>query len=693
MTAIARRVCLLPRRTLAVMVLMACGGIGAVGQGLEADSVDRLLDRSFKERERQPEQALAWANTALGWAQEHNDSVRLADAWRKVSLALHESISTLDSSFTSMERALSISSAIHDQKGEQSAAKSLGKWYHEKGDFSKALEYAGRSLRVAEVTGDRKGTCSALVTLGGAQKGLGDPEAAATSYYKALVIARELADAIRTGDLLNNLGNLYFELGRLDQAEGYYIQQKEHARMAGLAAAEADAVRNLGMVAAARGEFQIALGRVDTALKLMEVAGVPMEDRLVAMNHRGHYLLELGRLSDARVVLDSVLRTTSKWHHEEDRSYILSDLGTIDLREGRFARSDSLFQAALMAAGQSLVARMGALRNLATLSERQGLWKEAQSYLSAHIAASDSFINAEATDQLARAEMRQKYKAHEQEAEIMDLGERMAKERVLRNMALGITLLALVLAILAWRNWRFQRELRMQAGIMHGQEVSQLLKQQEIRALDAVLRGQELERTRIARDLHDRVGSLLSAVKMQFGALEERMARVEDTAGVQYERVAGLLDTAVGEVRRISHDMEHGTLASFGLAAALEDLRDALDVPGRLRVELNTFGLDSRLEKRLEIAAYRMVQEAVSNALKHAKPGRLDIQVTRSPAYLNILVEDDGTGFDTEQAAPGMGLSNLRARAAELGGTVDLDSRPGRGTTVVIDLPLPEGTP
>lgn len=673
------------------MFLLACSVMGAAGQDLEADSVDRLLDHSFKQREQRPQQALAWANTALRWAREHGDSVRIADACRKIALALHERASTLDSSFASMERALVISSAIQDHKGEQSAAKSLGKWYQEQGDFPQALAHANRSLRVAEAAGDRKGICSALVTVGGAQKGMGDPEAAAISCYKALLIARELADPTREAELLNNLGNLYFELGRLDQAEGYYAHQKEHARMHGLAATEAEAVRNLGMVAASRGEFQVALGRVDTALALMEVAGVPIEDRLVAMNHRGRYLLEMGRLAEARVALDSVLHNSLAWHHEVDRSYILSDLGSIDLAEGRFPRSDSLFQRSLIAAGRSLEARMGVLRNLATLRERQGRWKEAQHYLSAHIAARDSFINEEATDQLARAEMRQKYKAHEQESEIMDLGERMAKERTLRNMAQGITLLAVVLAMLAWRNWRFQRKFRLQSVIMHGQEVSQLLKQQEIRALDAVLRGQELERTRIARDLHDRVGSLLSAVKMQFGALEERMARLQENAGVQYERVAGLLDTAVGEVRRISHDMEHGTLASFGLAAALEDLREAVDVPGRLRTDLNMFGLESRLEKRIEIAAYRMVQEAVSNALKHGRPGQLDIQVTRSSARLNILVEDDGVGFDPEEAGQGMGLSNLRARAAELGGTVDLDSRAGRGTTVVIDLPLPEG--
>jgi two-component system NarL family sensor kinase len=330
------------------------------------------------------------------------------------------------------------------------------------------------------------------------------------------------------------------------------------------------------------------------------------------------------------------------------------------------------------------------LRMLSTLREREGRWQEAKETLSAYIAARDSFINEKATDQLARAEMRQKYKAHEQELEISDLGDRITQERRLRNLVLGIMLLAIVLAALAWRNWRFQRRLRLQADALHGHEVSRILKQQEIRTLDAMMKGQELERARVAKDLHDRVGMLLSAVKMQFGALEGRIEKAQASAGAQYQRVAELLDTAVGEVRRISHDMEHGNLATFGLAMALEDLRDAVHVPGKLDVELNIFGLTDRLDKRLEVAAYRMVQEAVSNALKHAKAEHLSIQATRSEALLNLMVEDDGSGFDPGKAGDGMGMSNLRARAAEFNGTIRIDSLPGRGTTVVIDLPIPQ---
>jgi two-component system NarL family sensor kinase len=667
--------------------------VAARGQVLPADSVDRLLDRSFKEREAHPEQALGWARTALHWAGEHQDSLRIADAWRKIALAQHERPVTLDTSFMAMEYALRISTSIGDAVGEQSAAKSLGKWYKERGDYDRALGYADRSLRVAEAAKDTKGICSALVTKGTIQKGLGDMEGAAATLYRGLELARELNDTAKTLNLLNNIGNCYFELEQSEEARAYFQEQYALATSAHKMPDLAAAKRNMAMIAAKGGQWPRAVELVDSALIMMVDAGVPMDERFTALGNKADYLMELGRLTEARSTLERAVEISKDLDRPTDRSLMLSDLGDIDLREGRLDRGDTVLHSALLEAGTNQRARMVALRLLSTLRERQGRWEEAQDLLSAYIAARDSFIDVEATDQLARAEMRQRYKAHEQDLEIRDLGDRIAEERRLRNLVLGITLLALLLAALAWRNWRFQRKLRLQANALHGHEVAQLMKQQEIRALDAVLKGQEQERARIAKELHDRVGMLLSAVKMQFGALEGRIQHVQATAGAQYQRVTDLLDTAVGEVRRISHDMEHSNLATFGLATALEDLRDAVHVPGRLEVELNTFGLAERLDKRLEIAAYRMVQEAVSNALKHAKADHLSMQVTRSEALLNILVEDDGTGFDPGAGSEGMGMSNLRSRAAEFNGSVRIDSLPGRGTTVVIDLPIAPKTP
>lgn len=279
-----------------------------------------------------------------------------------------------------------------------------------------------------------------------------------------------------------------------------------------------------------------------------------------------------------------------------------------------------------------------------------------------------------------------------QEAELDRSASREAAASIQRNVMIGALIAALLLGGLVFRTMRQKQQLTDQRRQLSEHRVEQVLREQELRVVDAVMQGQEQERARVAKDLHDRVGMLLSAVRMQFEALDGRIERVQAAAGERYRKVTDLIDSAVSEVRRISHDMEHGNLATFGLAAALEDLREAVRAPGKLEVELDMFGLTDRLDKRLEVAAYRMVQEAVSNALKHAQATRLSIQATRSAELLNLMIEDDGRGFDPATAGGGMGMANLRGRAAEFGGSVRIDSRVGRGTTVVIDLPLPQKT-
>ncbi|MBP7515706.1 MAG: hypothetical protein KA791_14220, partial [Flavobacteriales bacterium] len=142
--------------------------------------------------------------------------------------------------------------------------------------------------------------------------------------------------------------------------------------------------------------------------------------------------------------------------------------------------------------------------------------------------------------------------------------------------------------------------------------------------------------------------------------------------------------------RRISHDMVAGTLAHFGLEKALEGLCDSVRVTGRLAVELRVFGLENRLERGVEITVYRIVQELVGNALKHAKASELSINLTRTPGRLSVIVSDDGVGFDPSASTEGMGLANVRKRAATLGGEITVDSVRSKGTTVSLECAVVE---
>lgn len=228
-----------------------------------------------------------------------------------------------------------------------------------------------------------------------------------------------------------------------------------------------------------------------------------------------------------------------------------------------------------------------------------------------------------------------------------------------------------------------------QAGIMQLREceVDHLLMRQEIRTIGTMMRDREAERTRIAKDLHDRLGGMLSAAKFQFSALGSRLDLLGTEQGQQYQSGLDLLDTVVNEVRRISMELSMSS-SRFGLTHALEELKAKLCSLGTLEVHMSFFGLEERLDQRLEMDVYRIVQHCISDALKRANAATLSVQLTRGPAMINILVEDDGPGGDPGAAGYGGDLDRLNRRTGELGGTINIDRRRGHGTTVSIDIPL-----
>ena len=267
-----------------------------------------------------------------------------------------------------------------------------------------------------------------------------------------------------------------------------------------------------------------------------------------------------------------------------------------------------------------------------------------------------------------------------------------------RTWERNVTIVGLVLTlVLAWLVVRIIRQRQKAATVLaakneelNRQRILELLREQELVSVHAMLNGQEAERRRIAQDLHDRLGSLLATVKLYFHIGREQLQQLPDKQQEKHRQGIALLDDACQEVRRIAHNMVSGVLMKFGLVAALQDMAQAITNSNKLHMQVMAHGLDDRLDIHMEIALYRMVQELVSNTLKHAQATELVVQLTRHEHSLNLLVEDNGIGFSPDQLKPGqgLGLQGIEARAAQLQGTISIDSGLGSGTTISVDLPL-----
>lgn len=191
-----------------------------------------------------------------------------------------------------------------------------------------------------------------------------------------------------------------------------------------------------------------------------------------------------------------------------------------------------------------------------------------------------------------------------------------------------------------------------------------------------MLKGQEEERARLARDLHDGLGGMLPTVKLYLGSARGNLVLTPENAQL-FSRSIEHLDDSIQKMRRVARDLMPETLLTFGLPAAVRDLCETLQHgQPSLRVQCEVFGLEGpaeRLPQRTELVVYRLVQELLNNVLKHAQARQVIVQLVRHEAQVQVVVEDDGRGFDaTRSLATGVGLRSIQARVDYLSGTLDL---------------------
>jgi two-component system, NarL family, sensor histidine kinase DevS len=204
------------------------------------------------------------------------------------------------------------------------------------------------------------------------------------------------------------------------------------------------------------------------------------------------------------------------------------------------------------------------------------------------------------------------------------------------------------------------------------------------RAVRALLEGQETERRRLARELHDETGQALASILLGLKGLER------DVGAEPLGFIRELVDAALGDVRRLTVELRPPALDDFGLAAALERLASVVGERSSLALDVNVNLPGGKLPAEHETAIYRIVQEALTNVVKHASARSVSIVVTSSDTAVRAIVEDDGEGFALGKVREhALGLVGMRERAQLLGGRLDVESAPGSGTAILVEIPLP----
>ena len=292
------------------------------------------------------------------------------------------------------------------------------------------------------------------------------------------------------------------------------------------------------------------------------------------------------------------------------------------------------------------------------------------------------------------ADLDRKYLSAQKQKEIIQLQKdkqiqslSLKQKSTLNYFLVAAVLVLLVTCVLAYLNIRHRHLLAKKEAELQQQRFSELEKDKLLVAVDAMLKGQEEERSRLAKDLHDGLGGLLSGVKFSLSNIKDNLIITPDNMSI-FERSLDMLDTSIRELRRVAHNMMPEMLTKFGLDEALNEYCNTINTTKLLTVKYQSLGMAIRLEKSSEIIIYRIIQELLNNIMKHAAATEVMVQLIKEEARLSIIVEDNGKEFDTAllKNNKGAGLTSIQSRVDYLKGRLDIHSEPGKGTLVNIEF-------
>jgi signal transduction histidine kinase len=319
-----------------------------------------------------------------------------------------------------------------------------------------------------------------------------------------------------------------------------------------------------------------------------------------------------------------------------------------------------------------------------------GNYKEALIYQEKYLILQDSLNRSH--QNIAVTELKTKYETEKKEKENAFLKNDIEKKKQTQVILWIVVVLSIItgtaISILISKNAKRKQQLAWQEEQLKIQKIEKNLKEQELNSIDVLIEGQEKERQRLAENLHDNLGGTLAALKLNLQNLQQNQEDKKITKKSVNNSLL-LIDDAYQNVRNMAHEKSNGVVASQGLLPALERLANTISSE-LLNLKVEHFGLKNRLDNSLEIRIFRIIQELVTNIIKHANANEATISLTNHNSTLNIIVEDNGKGFLPNKISKteGIGLDTIEKRIENLGGTLEIDSYPNKGSSIIINLPL-----
>lgn len=624
----------------------------------------------------QPDSSVFWATKAIELAKKAPYSKKwLTNGWNSLGMA-HYYRSNYREAIKAFEGFYDAARAGKDIAKMGQAKNNLGNVWIELGRYDSTILLYKEALKIRQDAKDSSGIAMSYNNLGYIYKEVGDYDKAMENMLIALAFYEKMGNKEVVGHTLNNIGQVYLKKKDHDKAITYF---KNSVSLF----ATLNDERNLAISYHSLGNGLSAKGLYDSARsywKQAEALYLKQKDTrqlaLINADLAESYAREKN-WAEAVPFFEQAIRLNVQIDNKRSLGGIYIAFANNQLGQKKWEQCALLLDSAkeYLAVSNQKNQWRDFYKTRAELYEAQGNATLALQSLQQYVLYSDSVLNE--TNIKAIADMGVKYETEKKEQEIVLQKAQVAKKNVLIWAIAGFSALMALLGYSYYKRYRLKKEKELQLEVMRQQDA----------AARSVLKAEENERRRIAAELHDGVGQIMSAARMNLDAVVRELQPLETDKLLKLERVVSLVDEGCKEVRSVSHNMMPNALLKKGLGSALHDFIQKIDQQ-IIKTQLHIEGLQERLSPETESVLYRVIQECVNNVIKHSGANQLDISIIRDHDAIDITIEDNGKGFDVNEVSQGIGLQNINARIRFLKGTLDIESSPGRGTFTGIHVPL-----
>jgi len=536
-------------------------------------------------------------------------------------------------------------------KNLSSAHKIMTEGYILNGLYENAIKYSLEGISAAENIPDSTEINYHRSNLARANHLKGD-------YLKALGLYNEcLKSKVNSNTLLlklyREIANTYLALANNDLARAFYFKASDLATELEDIKAKLQIDMGLGIIEKNEGNSQIAIQYFDH-IKNSALDNGLYDLHIDAQNQIGNIWYNEGHYEQAQMALSMTYINAIRWNKLEQQKRLLN--------------------------------------NLRFIFVKQGDYENAYNIMTQYLDVSNNIADNQNEKEIKELEI--KYETLQKENKITTLENEqltkdniISKQKITRNVIL-IAFVIILIPIIAllyvyYQKMMAQNKLNKQQEEISKQKISSLLKQQELKLIKASMKGQNKERTRIARELHDSIGGNMASIKLSLSNLDKK--------NDLYGKLTLQIDETYQMIRDLSHNLIPKKFSQNAFSALITEYMEAIHKNNGIQTSFRSYPEKrvNTIDESLQVELYKILQELTTNTLKHANATLIDVEINIYEDDLKLIFEDNGMGFEKyKKGSKGIGLSNIYARITELNGEVHIDSKIKRGTIVIIDVPL-----